>query len=160
MAQKLAHKKSTLWHGNTSNVPKRTPQKARNWCFTLNNYSHIDIGTFFNLSLQQNVKQFCFQKEIGENKTPHLQGVIAYTNAVSFNSVKKIHPLAHWEKCKSLKASLAYCSKADTRVGKTYTWNYTIFNEGKPLSHQDIADDLLKQQLEDPVDLSKVDLRM
>ncbi len=149
MTQNMTQKKPTLWHGNTINVPKRSPSRARNWCFTLNNYTKKDIDTFFDLNRFQNLKQYCFQEEMGEEKTPHLQGVLAYKNAIEFTTVKKIHPLAHWEKCKSLKASLQYCSKEDSRVGKTYTWNYEIFNEGKPLTKTNINDHFLNQALAD-----------
>ncbi len=158
MAHTLAQKKSTRTYGNTNKVRNKLPSKGRNWVFTLNNYTKKDIGTFFDLKLMQNLKSFCFQEEMGENGTPHLQGVLAYKNAISFNSVKKIHPLAHWEKCKNLKASLQYCSKADTRIGRTYTWNYQIFNEGIPLTSYNILQDLMKQNLADPPDLTGINL--
>jgi len=149
MAQKLAQKKPTLWHGNTNNVPKRGPLKGRNWCLTLNNYTRLELAQLYDIKLIINLKQFCFQEETGENNTPHIQGVFAFKNAISFNSVKKLSPRAHWERCKSLKASLQYCSKADSRNGKTYTHNYEIFNEGKPLTKIDVSADLLKQALAD-----------
>lgn len=144
-------KKQLLSGGNTSNVQKckLTPdRKSRNWCFTLNNYTKKDVGIFFDLRLELRVKKYCFQEEKGNDGTCHLQGVISWENAISFNSVKKIHPLAHWEKCKNLKNSLAYCSKADTRNGKTYTWNYKIFNDGMELVPTDILESLMQDSIE------------
>ncbi len=114
----------------------------------MNNYTKKDVGTFFDLKLQLSVKKFCFQEEKGKDGTCHLQGIIAFSNPISFNSVKKIHPSAHWEKCKSLKNSLAYCSKADTRNGKTYTWNYEIFNDGLELKPTDILESLMQDSIE------------
>ncbi len=158
MAQKskmLAQKKPTNRGGNTIKFQGTTPRKARNWCFTLNNYTVAEIAQIFDIKSNLNLKQFCFQEEKGEDGTPHLQGVLAFINAISFNSIKKLSPRAHWEKCKSLKASLAYCSKADTRNGEIFTHNYTVYNEGKPLTDLDIYKELLKQRIKD-IDLTGI----
>ena len=101
-------------------------QNKRNWCFTLNNYTESDITQILMEKHSKNCKQFCFQEEKGENEIPHLQGVIAYTNARSFSRMKKFLPRAHWGVCKDLKASLIYCSKEPTRVGRTFTHNYKV----------------------------------
>lgn len=122
-------------------------RKARNWIFTLNNYTENNVAQILALKANPKLKILVFQEEIGENGTPHLQGVLAYENAVSFSSVKKILPRAHWEKCRSLKASLAYCSKEDTRNGKLYTHNYIPFNNGKRLTTEDILQEMLAQRL-------------
>ncbi len=99
-------------------------KRNRNWCFTLNNYKENDI-THLNVEKEnKNCKQFCFQEEMGENKIPHLQGVISYKDGRSFNVMRKLLPRAHWEICRNLKASLSYCSKEATRAGKIYTHNY------------------------------------
>ncbi len=116
----LAQEKTGV--GNTVLPPK----KARNWCFTLNNYTKSDIAQLHKEKWNINTKQFCFQEEMGTEKVPHLQGVIAYKNARSLLTMKKVNSRAHWEVCRSLKASLAYCSKADTRNGDTFTYNYKI----------------------------------
>lgn len=61
--------------------------------------------------------KYIFQAESGENKTEHFQGVIQFSNQRDFNSVKQLlgnNP--HIEKCKNLKASIAYCSKQETRI--------------------------------------------
>ncbi len=144
-------KKELFGGGNTIIVSKdkiSSTRNSRNWCFTLNNHTQKDINTFFDLRLELRVKKYCFQEEKGKDGTCHLQGIIAWENAISFNTVKKIHPLAHWEKCKSLKNSLAYCSKADSRNGKTYTYNYTIFNDGLELKPTDILESLMQDAIE------------
>lgn len=89
--------------------------KGRNWAFTLNNYKEVDINRLTSFG-----GEYVFQEETGENGTPHLQGLLIYKNAVSFNSVKKLIPRAHIEKCKNKNASIRYCSKEDTRTGNIY----------------------------------------
>ncbi len=143
--------------GNTKNS---SYNKTRNWCFTLNNYSKIELEQLYNLKNLKNLKQYCFQEEKGENKIPHLQGVLAYKNAICFNSMKKLSPRANWSQCEDLKKSLAYCCKERTRCGHTYTHNYEIFNGGKPLTKLDINNELLRQALEsiDEIDLTNIKL--
>ncbi len=151
----MEQKKRTFRKGNTSNVRKDENDvlsKTRNWCFTLNNYTKKDIDTIYDEKLKLNLKQFCFQEEKGENETPHLQGTLAYKNAISFNTMKKLLPTAHWERCKNLKKSLTYCSKAETRIGKTYTHNYTIFNEGRELTYEDVNKYVMEQHLADALE--------
>ncbi len=123
MAQMTQKRKSC----NTNSLPI---SKSRNWCFTLNNYTKKEVAQIKQLSLDSRTKIFCFQEEKGENDTMHLQGTIGFNNAISFNSVKKINPRAHWEICRNLKAALEYCRKEETRCGETYTYNYdTLSNE-------------------------------
>jgi len=152
MAQIMAQKKATFGGIGNTNVPRAPLLKARNWCFTLNNYTLDDIGTILCENRHENLKVYCFQEEIGESGTPHLQGTIGYKNAIHFNSVRKLLPRAHWEKCKSLKSALAYCSKFESRKKDTipYTFRYTVFNDGKPLTDWDICEELYRQHMEDP----------
>lgn len=98
------------------NTNNRSVKKSRNWCFTLNNYDQKDIDT-----LTQSSCKYIFQEEKGAEGTPHLQGLLCFDNAVSFNSIKKIIPRAHIEPCKNKNASINYCSKGETRCGKVYS---------------------------------------
>ena len=151
MTQNLAQNKSTFRGVGNTNVPHYPPQKTRNWFFTLNNYTKKDIGTIFDEKLKLNLKQFCFQEEIGKNGTPHLQGVLAYSNAISFSSRKKLLPRANWSPCKNLKRALAYCCKEDTRNGKTWTYNYEIpmtdkeFEEWQKKDVERMAEEFVKE---------------
>lgn len=96
----------------TQTTQKDTPgcnTKSRAWCFTINNYKPEDI---------EKTKEFLssgeyvFGEEMGDTKnTPHLQGVVRWTNAKTFNSMKKILPRAHLEPCKNWKGSKVYCKK-------------------------------------------------
>ncbi len=99
-------------------------QRARSWCFTLNNYDQSHIDTLTHSDFKSVTNKFCFQEEIGENENLHLQGVINFKSARHFDYVKKLLPKAHWEQCRNLKRSLIYCSKENTRNGEIYTHNY------------------------------------
>ncbi len=126
MTQRSHKKKAVGGNGNTVIVPLNSSSRHRNWFFTLNNYTRKDIDTIFDEMCKLYCKQYCFQEEKGKEGTPHLQGVIAYDNAISFNTMKTLLPRANWKVAKNLKLALAYCCKEDTRNGKTWTWNYVI----------------------------------
>ncbi len=107
--------------GNT----RPQPSKARKWCFTLNNYSKEDYMEIIETCKLKNWK-YCIGKEIGEKKTPHLQGYIEASNAISFNSIKKLIPLAHIEKARGTMAqNFNYCSK-DGNFEKSLTFQEKI----------------------------------
>lgn len=86
--------------------------KFRNWCFTLNNPEPTDKEKILGLD----VKFVKFQLERGKNGTPHYQGLLICKNQVRFASVKKLLPTAHIEPMRTLKGSLAYVEKDETRV--------------------------------------------
>lgn len=103
--------------GNTK--PKGNPLfKARKWIWTWNNYEETDIGT-----MEQFCKSFCqsytFQPEVGKCGTKHLQGFWDFRNPRSFESLKKLFPKLHIEKCKNAQAAEEYCRKSDTKAGPT-----------------------------------------
>ncbi len=110
----LTQKKNTKTHdlGNT---------RSRSWVFTFNNYTENDIISL----LTQFTPSFLyrFQEEIGKNNTAHLQGVVKFNNAKTFKSMKKINQKIHWEKCNNIKASILYCSKTDTKSGRSWEKN-------------------------------------
>lgn len=91
--------------------------RSRNWCFTLNNYEDEDIKFFQEIPKAK----FTFQEETGKNGTPHLQGLLIFKDAKTFERVKKLHPKCHWEVCRNIKASQLYCSKEESKTGKTYS---------------------------------------
>ncbi len=95
--------------------------RYRKWCFTLNNYTQSDIDTLQVSFGKISSTEYVFQEELGDNETRHLQGCVAYRNAVRFSTLKSLCPRGHWEKCKDWNASKAYCSKLDTRNGSIFT---------------------------------------
>lgn len=108
----------TVGNGNTSSFPTKQP-RARQWCFTINNPSDT-IDTYLRGVLDD--AKYVFQLEEGENKTPHIQGLVVWDNARSFKSVKSL--LTHDDKqphvaiCKNIKASIKYCQKDEGYIGK------------------------------------------
>lgn len=102
--------------GNTiSPSVKKIPMKkqiscAKNWCFTLNNYTEDELS-----SISSIVPGICTKaivgKEVGESGTPHLQGFCAFKikcRPMSHGLPKRMH----WEKCKGSSAqNEAYCEK-------------------------------------------------
>lgn len=106
--------RDTTGDGNTC-IPRI---RARKWVFTWNNpeLKHADVS-----AILHDTKKYVFQKEEGENKTPHYQGYVEYKNARSFSSMKKLIPNAHWEKCNNSEASIAYCQKLEGRLAGPWT---------------------------------------
>ncbi len=92
--------------------------RRRSWCFTLNNYTQLEINDL--LTQFALAKMYIFQEEIGEKGTPHLQGVVEWNHGKSFMSMKKINKKMNLSRTKKLKASVIYCGKERTRSGKTW----------------------------------------
>ncbi len=105
--------------GNTNKLcRKKVRQRARSWCFTYNGYSKKDV-TQLALDFDKiGVIKYIYQEELGENNNEHLQGVVSFKNATELSSLKKINSKIHWEQCISLRASIKYCSKEETRNGE------------------------------------------
>lgn len=89
--------------------------KARGWCFTLNNPTTAEIESIKEVLADGT---YVCQKEIGTKGTPHLQGVVFYSNQRMFKSMRKLYPRAHWTKCKSKKCSIVYCQKSEGRLSE------------------------------------------
>lgn len=86
--------------------------RAREWCFTLNNYSDDDVIRFKSLSPRYMV----FGQEVGKSGTPHLQGYVVFQNAKTMEAVKKyfksngMHLDVRYKHSNFTKAS-EYCKK-------------------------------------------------
>lgn len=83
---------------------------AKNWCFTLNNYTNEEVEKLS--SLGDNVVYCVFGKEVGDNGTPHLQGFISFKTRIRMGPVKAIiGERAHVEVARDIPASIKYCKK-------------------------------------------------
>lgn len=98
--------------GSTSNP------RARYWIFTWNNYTEENVIEMTNFCDKECV-EYNFQREIGKEGTPHLQGFWHFKNPRHFNALKKTFPVIHLEKAKNIAAAREYCRKEETRVGDT-----------------------------------------
>lgn len=85
----------------------------RNFIFVINNYTD---STSEELS-KVKCKYMVFEKEKGEQGTPHIQGYVCFENAKSISAVSKIIPKAHIEEAKgnSLQ-NYIYCTKDNCEV--------------------------------------------
>lgn len=83
--------------------------KARDWCFTLNNYTLSELENIGKFS----GRYIIFGAEKGEKGTKHLQGYCEYENAVTLGRVKKdTSERIHLEKRRGTQAeAIKYCTK-------------------------------------------------
>lgn len=105
---------SQMSHSPGNTKPVRS--LVRRACFTLNNWTDEELS---HITSTFNVwgALYCIGKEIGEQKTPHLQGYIRLKKQKEFNTLKKVNTRIHWEKCRGTeKQNLVYCKKDNNYV--------------------------------------------
>ncbi len=119
--------------GKSGNTRQISP--AKHWFLTHNNYTKEDIDL---LCSNSSIKKYCFQEEVGDSGTPHLQGHFEFIRKIRPVGFFKGTPLekAHWEKTKNRMAAINYCSKLATRKGKTYTKGFpkSVFRKPRCIS--------------------------
>lgn len=93
-------------------------ERHRNWFLTFNNWDQQGLDKIVG---QNNIVFYRIQEEIGENGTPHLQGVIGYKVPRTFSKMKLIDNRIHWEVCKNIYAAINYCKKGLTSTGKNWS---------------------------------------
>lgn len=102
----------------STSVPKISDEKSRNWCFTLNNFTEAEMTHIHDPP--DWVKYIAYEKEVGKEGTPHIQGYLVANNPVRLKSWKAFLRRAHVEVMRgSLDQNEAYCSKEGkfTEVG-------------------------------------------
>jgi len=97
-----------------------SPYQHKYWCFTLNNYTNEQIEHIEHI-FKYECLWYIFQEEAGENNTPHLQGTLCLKERQRMTSLKQWCPAIHWEPTRSVKASIVYCTKHESRIGKIYS---------------------------------------
>ena len=85
----------------------REMSKARSYCFTYNNYDEGGIARLKGLQ----AKYLVFGKETSAAGTPHLQGLIVFSNQRSHAAVRKLLVGCHVEAAKDAVQAAAYCKK-------------------------------------------------
>lgn len=100
--------------------PRSGPQKSRNWCWTLNNYTEDDMKKIDDYHQAHPLVYIIYGREVGEGTegvpdgTPHLQGFVHYKAPCAASATKKWLPRGHIQLCKGTPAeNIAYCSKED-----------------------------------------------
>jgi hypothetical protein len=87
------------------------------WCFTLNNYTEVDVVNVVNGFSKARDIMYFFRKEIGAQGTPHLQGLVWCTRRTSKGRRAAFRPQnlvksksIHWERLKSsVQQHVDYC---------------------------------------------------
>lgn len=96
-------------------MSQKQEHPARNWIFTLNNYTPQD---YHQLSTTE-CTYLIIGKEVGQNGTPHLQGYIQFKKKLRLTALKKINQKAHWEKARGTpQENKDYCSKEGDFIEK------------------------------------------
>lgn len=116
-----ASKKATKGAGGNTKTPAEQKEKeVRSLFFTYNNPKKGEKGELLDWLNGRKNMSYIFQEETGENGTPHLQGVFKSSSSIKFSTLKSKFPKIHWEKTKSWKDAIKYCSKEETRTGEIY----------------------------------------
>ena len=136
MKKKNSSKSSKGKSGNTKQI-----SPAKHWFLTLNNYKKEAIEYF---CADSSIVRHCFQEEIGESGTPHLQGHFEFKDKIRPVGYFKGTPCenGHWEKTRNKRASITYCSKLDTRSGGTYIKGFprSLFRKATCLNRAELYD--------------------
>lgn len=111
--------------------------KSRNYCFTYNNYDEGGIARIKDLQ----AKYLVFGKETSSTGTPHLQGLIVFSNARSASAVRKLLVGCHIEAAKDAVQAAAYCKKGSQphdqweelrQDGPDYGKDADVYEHGQP----------------------------
>lgn len=102
--------------------------RAKRWTFTLNNY----IG-LLDPSLWEHATFCVYQEEVGEARTPHLQGYVEFSTARTLSTVRSLDGLAgaHFEVARGTPdQNETYCTKEEGRIGGPYTFGTKSAGQG------------------------------
>lgn len=118
-----------------------TQNRQRLWCFTYNNYTDRTRERLAELFGSDGVTYGCFQPEIGESGTKHLQGFICSSTSRTLQGIKRscfgsVDSPVHLECMRGTPAeSKAYCSKEESRdEGAGFAFTEFGDYEGIPVS--------------------------
>lgn len=111
----------------------RNTSIAKNWAFTLNNFSQEEYDTLLTV-LQENGVYWIAARETGAQGTPHIQGYITLRGRMRFNAVRSLlGPRIHIEVARGTASqNRTYCIKdGDFREGGESP------KEGRPVRNRD-----------------------
>lgn len=100
-------------------MPRSAQHLAKRWVFTLNNpaASFDDDFYEFNLDDSNGIEYAAWQHEIApETQTPHIQGLVIFTERQTLAKVRRVLDTAHWEVMRgTIAQALDYVHKVETR---------------------------------------------
>jgi Putative viral replication protein len=90
--------------------------RAKNWCFTLDNYGPDDVdrlsaATAENSSTLPDVEYIVFGREVGATGTPLLQGTVCFLSRKRLAQVITVIGQARCSVTRNLRQSINYCKK-------------------------------------------------
>lgn len=89
--------------------------RAKNWCFTINNYTADDCHRLEDLGrrIESDIQYLIVGREAGEEGTPHLQCYVQFKKRLRFSQVKNfVGPRAHIALARGTPShNYIYCSK-------------------------------------------------
>jgi hypothetical protein len=88
-----------------------TGPRAKNWCFTLNNYTPEDVDRL--LQPIAGVEYLIFGREVSSTGTPHLQGFVCFRSRKRLSQTLAVVGVAHCTVTRSVEKSIEYCKKDD-----------------------------------------------
>lgn len=86
--------------------------RAKNWCFTTNNYNDTHVLRLSTLVEDHKATYLCYGKEVGQEGTPHLQGFIALPKQIRLTQVRSLIADSHLTVARGTpEQNRTYCSK-------------------------------------------------
>lgn len=87
---------------------------AKHWCFTLNNYTDVELALLSGLVDSGRIDYLCYGRETGESGTPHLQGHLYRKAKARLTWLKRhVSDRAHWDISRDYGKSILYCKKGN-----------------------------------------------
>lgn len=91
--------------------------RSQYWCFTLNNYTDVDISLLVQQFEAGTFTYLVFGEETGESGTRHLQGYLEFPQRRRFNQVRDLLPRYHLEARRGSAVEASdYCKKDGSYV--------------------------------------------
>jgi len=94
-----------------------TKSRSRYWFLTWNNYTNDWLTK---LTTGLGAESWVLQPEkCPTTGTPHIQGILQFKSQKAFETLHKEIKQVRWERVRSKEAAIRYCSKLETKDGKT-----------------------------------------
>lgn len=111
---------------------------AKNWCFTLNNYTEDE----YNEVKTWNCQYLVVGREVGDQGTKHLQGYVQLIKKMRLTGVRKLSVRAHWEVSKGTPEQASeYCKK-----DKDFFEKGTMVKQGTPRNLDEMLRDVIEKK--------------
>nr|QKV51277.1 putative replication associated protein [Crucivirus sp.] len=123
--------------------------------WTLNNYTEDEVQNLSNTELheERSVRFMLFVKQIGDEKTPHLQGYTQYFTSVRWTALKQYSKRIHVEKKQmgSAQQNIDYIvlNEKKTNVAEPYSWGTPCLAKGERTDLKVVAETIIKEQLDE-----------